>query len=56
MRTTAIDFDFSVTGPSQGRRARRTSLLSRIHWPRLIALLVSLAMWPAIIFAVSRFF
>ena len=55
MRSTAIDFDFSVNPPAEGRRGKRTSLLSRIHWPRLIALLITLASWPAIIFIVSRF-
>jgi hypothetical protein len=54
MRSTAIDFDFSLSDPAEGRRARRPSLLSQIHWPRAIALLATLAMWPAIIYAVSR--
>jgi hypothetical protein len=56
MRYPAIDMDLSLNGPFAGRPAQRPSILARIHWPRVIALLVILGIWPAIIFAVSRFF
>jgi hypothetical protein len=47
MRHPAIDMDLPP------RRA--PSILARLHWPRIIALTVALSLWPAIIFAASRF-
>ena len=56
MRYPAIDMDMTLNHPYGERRAQRSSVLARIHWPRAIGLLVALGMWPAIIFAVSRLF
>ena len=56
MRYPAIDMDLTLNRPVAARRVHRPSILARIHWPRVLALAVILGMWPAIIFAISRFF
>jgi hypothetical protein len=56
MRYLVVHTDVSSPRPSIARRARRPSLLARIHWPRVIALAVALGLWPAIFFMISRFF
>lgn len=55
MRHPAVDMDLSLNTVAERRRTQRPSLLARLHWPRIIALIVALSLWPAIIFAVSRF-
>jgi hypothetical protein len=55
MRNPAV-MDLSLSPAVQARRAQSPSFLARLHWPRIIALAVAVGMWPAIIFAVSRFF
>jgi hypothetical protein len=55
MRQPAVDMDLSLPQAAKARRAQGRSLLARLHWPRIIAFALALGMWPAIIFAVSRF-
>lgn len=54
MRFPAVDMDLSLNRPLAGRHVRRPSILARVVWPRVFALLIILGMWPAIIFAISR--
>jgi hypothetical protein len=56
MRPLAVDMDLSPPQAVQAVEARRPSILARLHWPRIIALAIAIGLWPAIIFAVSRFF
>jgi hypothetical protein len=56
MRYPAIDMDMQLTRPFAGRRLRRPAMLKRMNWARIVGLLLVLGMWPAIIFAASRFF
>lgn len=56
MRYPAVEMDLSLNRPFEGRRMQKSSLVARIHWPRTIGLVVALGMWPAIIFAATRFF
>ena len=55
MRHPAVDMDLSLPRAQKARRAQGPSLLARLHWPRIIAFAVALSLWPAIIYAVSRF-
>jgi hypothetical protein len=56
MRYPVVDLDLPLARPFAGQKTRRPSLLERVHWLRLALLAVMLGLWPAIIFAVSRFF
>jgi hypothetical protein len=54
MRNPAVDLSLSLARAPKARRAQGRSILARLHWPRIIAFAVALALWPAIIFAASR--
>jgi hypothetical protein len=55
MRHPAVDMVLPLPRPAKARRTQTPSRLARLHWPRIIGFAVALSLWPAIIFAVSRF-
>ena len=56
MRHPAVDLDLSLPRAPKAHRAQGPSVLARLHWPRIIGFTMALSLWPAIIYAISRFF
>jgi hypothetical protein len=54
MRHPAADTPLPPLQTPKVGRARALPILARLHWPRIIALSVTLSLWPALIFATSR--
>lgn len=55
MRNPAVDLNLSPLRAQRAHRAQGPSVLSRLHWPRIIGFTMALSLWPAIIYTVSRF-
>lgn len=56
MRNPAVDLNLSPARAQKASRAQSPSVLGRLHWPRIIGFTMALSLWPAIIYAISRFF
>jgi len=51
----AVDMHLPMSRAPKARCAQAPSLLARLHRPRIMGLTIALSLWPAIIYAVSRF-